>query len=101
MPSLTEGWTIGNEAPMKLILLTLAAFLTAASTLVAGGPGSGRRCKGEDPCPVCKDCSRCAYCVSGKGSCGTCRDQNGEQSRTRNEKREKLANDGRGAGPKR
>lgn len=54
-----------------LVLFVLSAPLLAAI------------CKGEDPCPACKDCSRCAYCNSGKGSCGTVRTQNTEAEKKR------------------
>lgn len=58
----------------------------------AGGPGSGRACKGEDPCKVCRDCSACRWCDPKnprRGSCGTCRDQSGDEARKRDAKRGK------------
>lgn len=63
---------------MIRILLALALLIPAAIAAT---------CKGEDPCKACKDCSQCKYCTSGKGSCGTCRNQSAEESRKRDRKR--------------
>jgi len=67
------------------ILVSLALHALCS----AGGPGSGRRCTGKDPCPVCRDCSACKYChpKTGKGSCGVMRDQSGDEARRRDAKR--------------
>ena len=69
--------------------MIIRALLASAIVLTAhaGGPGSGRHCTGKDPCPVCHDCSRCKHCTTGRGSCGTCRDQSGEAQRKRDAKR--------------
>lgn len=70
------------------------AFLLLIFTVVAlaGGPGSGRRCTGKDPCPICRDCSACWYCHRDnpkRGSCGCCRDQSGAEAEKRESKRKK------------
>lgn len=76
-----------NRTLCILVSLVLHALCSVAG---AGGPGSGRRCTGKDPCPVCRDCSACAWCDPKnprRGSCGTCRDQSGAEARKREAKR--------------
>ena len=58
--------------------------------LLAASAAFGGVCKGEDPCKACKDCSRCKFCDPsrpGHGSCGTMRDQSGDEARRRDAKR--------------
>lgn len=51
---------------------------------------SALECRGADPCKACKDCSACKLCDPKnpkRGSCGTCRDQSGDEARKRDAKR--------------
>ena len=97
---------------MRALCIVVIVALHALCS--AGGPGSGRRCTGKDPCLVCSDCSRCSYCdpngaerhrspkatrrdapegagniPHSGGSCGTCRDQSGDEAGKRDAKRAK------------
>jgi hypothetical protein len=44
-------------------------------------------CRPDGTCTACKDCSRCAWCSSGKGSCSVCQHHTGDQQRARDAKR--------------
>lgn len=46
---------------------------TLLALLLLSLPLEAAKCKGEDPCRACKDCSKCEFCTSGRGSCGICR----------------------------
>lgn len=66
-------------------IVSLAIYLPPRAH--SGGPGSGRRCNPDGICTVCKDCSSCKWCVSGKGSCSVCQNQSGPQQRARDAKK--------------
>lgn len=62
------------------------AQIIFALCVLCAVPSLAAVCKGDTPCLACKDCSKCAYCTSGKGSCSVLREQTEEQARQRRAK---------------
>jgi hypothetical protein len=55
---------------MRAVFLSLLLLM-----ILLSAPAGAAVCKGEDPCKACKDCTKCGYCNSGKGSCNVKREQ--------------------------
>tara|TARA_R110000868_G_scaffold177691_4_gene416694 strand:+ start:886 stop:1317 length:432 start_codon:yes stop_codon:yes gene_type:complete len=69
----------------------VSAMRTLLALLLLSLPLEAAKCKGEDPCRACKDCSKCEFCTSGRGSCGISRWQKprkSEGSTTKNKPRQ-------------
>ena len=65
----------------------LAPALIALIALLECTAHAGGVCRPDGPCTACKDCTRCQWCVSGKGSCSVCQNQTGAQQKARDAKR--------------
>lgn len=50
-------------------LLFAICFL---SMVVSGCSYGSNKCKGDEDCEICIDCSRCEYCNEDEGVCGVC-----------------------------